>query len=100
MLKSSRRPSTVSERSCMARALTGHLDLTDAADVIAKHLRRIIPTSTCVFYVYDAALDELVAAHASGENATHFAGLRIARGQRLTGWVAANKQTILNSDPI
>lgn len=84
----------------LARSLTGHLDLGDAADVISKHLRRIVPSSTCVFYVYDVAVDELYAAHAVGENAAHFTGLRIPRGQRLSGWVAANKQTILNSDPV
>ena len=84
----------------LARALTGHLDLGDAADVISKHIRRIVPASTCVFYIYDSTADELYAAHASGENAAQFADLRILRGQRLTGWVAANKQTISNSDPV
>ena len=44
--------------------------------------------------------DELVTAHASGDGAPHFMELRIPRGQRLTGWVAANKQSILNSDPV
>jgi diguanylate cyclase (GGDEF)-like protein/putative nucleotidyltransferase with HDIG domain len=84
----------------LARGLTGHLDLADAADVISKHIRRIVPASACVFYIYDPQSDELYAAHASGENAGQFSGIRIVRGQRLTGWVAANKQTILNSDPI
>jgi diguanylate cyclase (GGDEF)-like protein/putative nucleotidyltransferase with HDIG domain len=84
----------------LARGLTGHLDLADAADVISKHIRRIVPASTCVFYIYDPESDELYAAHASGDNATQFSGVRIVRGQRLTGWVAANKQTILNSDPM
>jgi diguanylate cyclase (GGDEF)-like protein len=84
----------------LARGLSGHLDLGDAADVISKHLRRIVPASTCVFYVYDADADELVAAHASGEHASHFSNLRIPRGQRLSGWVAANRQTIVNSDPV
>ena len=84
----------------LAQGLTGHHDIHKAADIISQHLRRVVPPSTCVFYVYDVAADELCAAHASGENAAHFTGLRIARGQRLTGWVAANKQTILNSDPV
>ena len=48
----------------------------------------------------DPISDELRAAHATGDNATHFSGLSIPRGQRLSGWVAANLQTILNSDPI
>ncbi len=84
----------------LAQGLVGRLELADAADMIAKHLRRIVPASTCVFFLYDTEKDELVASHASGDNASYFAELRIPRGQRLTGWVAANKQTILNSDPV
>ena len=84
----------------LAKNLTGQFGLAEAGDVIYKHLRRIVPASTCVFYVYDSVADELVAAHAAGENAALFVGLRIPRGQRLTGWIAANKQTIVNSDPV
>ena len=84
----------------LARSLTGHLDMGDAADIISKHIRRILPAATCVFFVYDDKRDELYVAHAAGDNASHFSGLRIPRGQRLTGWVAANRQTILNSDPV
>ena len=84
----------------LAQSLLGGLELADAADIISKHLRRIVPASTCVFFLYDIERDELVAAHASGDNAAHFVELRIPRGQRLTGWVAANKQSIVNSDPV
>ena len=84
----------------LARSLSGRLDLGDAADVISKHLRRLVPATTCVFFLYDQGLDELVAAHAAGENSSHFSDIRIPMGQRLTGWVAANRQTIVNSDPM
>lgn len=84
----------------LARSLSGRLNLADAADIISKHLRRLVPATTSVFFLYDEVADNLLAAHASGENASHFAELRIEMGQRLTGWVAANRQTILNSDPM
>lgn len=84
----------------LAQSLAGRLDLADAADIISKHLRRLVPATTCVFFLYDKDHDELAAAHAAGENAAHFADIRIAMGQRLSGWVAANRQTILNSDPM
>lgn len=84
----------------LARGLAGQFALADAADIISKHLRRIVPASACVFYIYEGASDELVAAHVSGEGSSHFSGLRVPRGQRLTGWVAANRQTIVNSDPV
>jgi putative methionine-R-sulfoxide reductase with GAF domain len=84
----------------MARSLTASVGATDAAERVAKQLRRILPPTTTVFYTYDQAHDELAVSYAGGEHAELFHGLRIPRGQRLTGWVAANRQTILNSDPV
>jgi putative nucleotidyltransferase with HDIG domain len=84
----------------LARSLTGTMGVQDATDLIAKHLRRLVPSSACVFYLYDEPTDELIAAHASGEHAALIRGLRIPTGQRLSGWVAANRQTIRNSDPV
>lgn len=84
----------------LARTLTASMGVQDGTDLIAKHLRRLVPSSACVFYLYDVEGDELVAAHASGEHAAHIKGMRIPIGQRLSGWVAANRQTIRNSDPV
>ena len=84
----------------LAKALTGDLSLEDLANLIASHTRRIVPASTSAFYIYDEDADELVCVHATGESAGVFLGLRIPRGQRLTGWVAANERTIVNSDPV
>jgi len=84
----------------LARNLAGQVTFADICEIVAKHLRRVVPASTCVLYVYDPIVDELTSVHAVGEHAEHFIGLRIPRGQRLTGWVAANRQTILNSDPL
>jgi diguanylate cyclase (GGDEF)-like protein/putative nucleotidyltransferase with HDIG domain len=82
----------------LARALAGHVSIADAGDVIAKHLRRLIPSSLCVFYLYDRRSDELEAQHVVGDGTPIVRGMRIALGQRLSGWVAANRQTISNSD--
>jgi len=82
----------------LARALAGHVSIADAGDVIAKHLRRLIPSSLCVFYLYDRRSDELEARHVVGDGTPIVRGMRIALGQRLSGWVAANRQTISNSD--
>ncbi len=84
----------------LARALGGRTGLADAGDMIAKHLQRIVPASLCAFYLADVASGDLVACHAAGSDAPCVAGLRIPIGQRVTGWVAANRRTIINSDPI
>jgi len=84
----------------LARGLSGPMTPSDAADVVLKHLRRIVPSSLSAFYVNDVDADELVCAYALGEHTGVIAGLRISLGQRLTGWVGANRQTIRNSDPV
>jgi GAF domain-containing protein len=51
-------------------------------------------------FTYDVATDELVVACTAGEAATRaLRGTRVELGQRLSGWVAANRQAIVNSDP-
>jgi len=82
----------------LGKALAGHVGLADAGDVIGKHLRRLIPSAVCAFYVYDLFSDELEAKHVVGDGGAVIRGLRISMGRRLSGWVAANRQTILNSD--
>jgi putative methionine-R-sulfoxide reductase with GAF domain len=54
----------------------------------------------CVFFMLDEESDELVAAYVAGEHIGLIKGLRVPRGQRLAGWVAANRLTIRNSDPV
>jgi len=83
----------------LARALSGQRNRADAADIVAKHLRRLIPSSLCIFFLYDAKVDDLEAALAFGDAGSLVKGVRIPLGQRLSGWVAANQQTIVNSDP-
>jgi len=82
----------------LANALAGHMSLKGAGEIIAKHLQRVIPFSLCVFFLYDRASDDIAARHVFGEGGSQVGGLRIALGQRLSGWVAANRQTISNSD--
>jgi diguanylate cyclase (GGDEF)-like protein/putative nucleotidyltransferase with HDIG domain len=83
----------------MTRALAGLATQADASDIIAKHLRRLVPFSLCVVYLFDADTNEIEAKHSLGDDSSIARGLRIALGQHLSGWVAANRQSILNSDP-
>jgi len=84
----------------LARGLAGQVSFNDAGDVIANHLKRLVPSALCVFYIHDRSTSEIQARHAVGEGAASVKGMRISVGQRLSGWVAANRQTISNSDPV
>jgi diguanylate cyclase (GGDEF)-like protein/putative nucleotidyltransferase with HDIG domain len=84
----------------LARGLASHVDFVEAAEIIARHLRRLIPSTLCVFYVFDASKDEIDAKHAVGDGALLIRGIRMSLGTRVSGWVGANRQTICNSDPV
>jgi putative nucleotidyltransferase with HDIG domain len=83
----------------LARSLASQTTSDIAAEAISQHLRRLIPFSLCAFFGYDVTTDEIEAIDAVGESASQVRGLRIGLGQRVSGWVAANKHSIVNSDP-
>ena len=84
----------------MAGALAAQTGASEIGNAIAKHLRRLVPFSLLILYVYDSESDDLEAKHVVGESASLVKGMRVSLGQRLTGWVGANRQTIMNSDPV
>jgi putative nucleotidyltransferase with HDIG domain len=81
-------------------ALSDCKSVHDVGGVIERHLRLAVPFSLLILYRYDPECDELVVADAVGELAVMVQGLRIAVGDRISGWVAANRMTIVNSDPV
>jgi diguanylate cyclase (GGDEF)-like protein/putative nucleotidyltransferase with HDIG domain len=84
----------------LSTAIAGQTTVTEAGDVIAKHLLRLIAFSQLVVFIYDFETDELEARHVAGEAALPIKTMRIGLGKHLSGWVAANRQTIVNSDPV
>jgi putative nucleotidyltransferase with HDIG domain len=71
-----------------------------AADLIslaAALLQRDTPGATCAFYVASDD-DVLVVSHAAGRLAPALRGFTMGVGMGLSGWVAANRQSIVNSD--
>ena len=82
----------------LSRALGGEATFGDAAVLATTYLSRILPETTFAFYLHDPASGHLVARHAMGEHAGALRGTSIAMGERLSGWVAACRQTMANSD--
>ncbi len=70
----------------------------DAAEVLFKHIRRVVPASTVALYVPVAETNELVAVACFGIGASAMSGLRVPIGERISGWVFAHSQPVLNSD--
>jgi putative nucleotidyltransferase with HDIG domain len=74
-------------------------DFGNTANGVVQRLQRQIPFSLAVLFTYDAVRDELIGEYVFGDVGYLVHDLRISRGDRLSGWVAANRQTIVNSDP-
>jgi putative nucleotidyltransferase with HDIG domain len=72
--------------------------LSDAMEPSAQALRQLTPITACAFYRYDGHTDSLVCDFAAGDSNRHLQGLTIRLGERVSGWVAANKRTSMNSD--
>jgi putative nucleotidyltransferase with HDIG domain len=84
----------------LAQAVSSQTNVVDIAQITFAQLHRLVPYSHGVLFVYLESKDELYAAYGVGPSASLLHGLRVPVGQRLTGWVAASRQTIRNSDPV
>lgn len=70
----------------------------EAADLVAHRLALAVSYTHAALYVYDNAHDELVVSWVSpGLLAKPVHGLKIKRGEGVSGWVAANRRSISNS---
>ena len=61
-------------------------------------VQRLMPADIIALYLYSPEADHLVATVVVGAHAAQISGTTMPIGQRLTGWVAANRQPIVNSD--
>jgi putative methionine-R-sulfoxide reductase with GAF domain len=70
----------------------------DAMSNVANCVRQVTPSTLCAYFQYMPGSDELVCVYANGDDHRALIGLTIRPGEKITGWVAANRKTISNSD--
>jgi putative nucleotidyltransferase with HDIG domain len=83
----------------LGRALSVAVRRDRACDVLWRCLEPLLPPVTLVLYAYDGGSDSIAAVGEAGR--MRFASrpdTRFAVGERLSGWVAATGQVIINSD--
>ena len=73
-------------------------NLTEAMNGLGQAVRQLTPSSACAFFRYSPESDDLFCEYVSDDKFNAVLGLRVRPGERVTGWVAANRQTISNSD--
>jgi putative nucleotidyltransferase with HDIG domain len=82
----------------LARVAAGEGSVADVLALSSNLVNDILPAATGAWFVPDPSRDQLVVADAFGPAAAMLAGFSVDVGERLTGWVAASRQPILNSD--
>ncbi len=77
--------------------VSGVLSRREVLSIFAGRLQELIPSDAFTLYVrYD---DTLVPEHTSGTHADTLSSRKLAVGEGLSGWVAANGKPILNGNP-
>jgi putative nucleotidyltransferase with HDIG domain len=82
----------------LRRDLPRAVSLGDAADILFRHLRRVIPAASWALYLPKSETNEIGVVASSGVAASVMDSLRVPIGERISGWAFAHAQAVLNSD--
>ena len=82
----------------LGRALGAPAAPAQLGEILWAHLRTRLPADAFVLFGYDEATDAILAIYTAGEEVSRFGSAPVALGDRLSGWVAATGQTVMNSD--
>jgi sigma-B regulation protein RsbU (phosphoserine phosphatase) len=82
----------------LSRLASGEGNLDDVLALSSKLIAAVIPGASGAWYLPESASDRLIATETFGPAAAALRGGSVEVGERLTGWVAASRLPILNSD--
>jgi putative nucleotidyltransferase with HDIG domain len=69
-----------------------------AAELLFRHVRRLVPAKCLALYVQKPNANEIAVAACSGVGAAALEGATIPIGDRISGWALAHRQVVVNSD--
>lgn len=82
----------------LRRELPRAASLSSAAEVLFRHLRRVVPVTTFALYLPKAETNDVAVAVSLGVGSVALEGLKVPIGERISGWVFAHNQIVFNSD--
>lgn len=82
----------------LARIVSGTPTAADVSSLVWSQVKHVAPAASCAFFLHDVAADSLRASFVAGPGSALLQGLEIAMGERLSGWVADQRQAIVNSE--
>jgi diguanylate cyclase (GGDEF)-like protein/putative nucleotidyltransferase with HDIG domain len=78
-------------------AISGFLHLSDVLPALQRRLERLVPFSTCAFYI--KGNDRIAAMHVHGKFSELIRGHEMDIGKGISGWVAAYRRPMINTGP-
>jgi two-component system, NarL family, sensor kinase len=91
-------PSSLLAFVSLSRLASGDAGVADVLALSSQLLSDVVPGATGAWYIPDSSRDQLRVTDSFGPASGSMRGLSVAMGDRLTGWVAVNRQPIVNSD--
>jgi diguanylate cyclase (GGDEF)-like protein/putative nucleotidyltransferase with HDIG domain len=79
--------------------ISGYLHLNDVLPVLSQRLQRLVPYSTCAFYIMGNGDDRIAAMHVNGKFSELIRGHVMEIGKGISGWVAAYRRPMINTGP-
>jgi GAF domain-containing protein len=86
--------------SSLTRALGGHAQLADVGSLVWMLIRQIVPCDAMALFLPDETHDHVVIRFAAGAHAHALHGVTRPTATGMAGWVAVNRTSILNGEPI
>jgi GAF domain-containing protein len=84
----------------LTRALGGTAQLADVGSLLWALIRQIVPCDAMALFLPDESHDHVVVRFAAGTHAHALRGVTRPMPQGVAGWVAVNRATVLNAEPI
>jgi diguanylate cyclase (GGDEF)-like protein/putative nucleotidyltransferase with HDIG domain len=81
----------------LAQTVSASLDVSDVVTLTVSRIERMVPFTTCVFYLRQRD-DSALAEYAFGRNAERIRGRNLAAGRGIAGWVIINARQMTNTD--
>jgi GAF domain-containing protein len=82
----------------LSRLASGDASMCDVLSLASGLMRELAPTATIGWFVIDDGSMHLAMRHASGPAARQLGGKPLRLGEGVSGWVAANRQVMINSE--
>jgi GAF domain-containing protein len=83
----------------LSRALQGNAHLPEVGALVWTLLRRIVPCDSMAIFLPDAMQEHVVIRYSAGAHANDIYDASRPMSMGLAGWVATNRNPVLNADP-